>query len=151
MASWKNIPVLAAGLLAFCQCLPVQRLPRAQNRPGSSAHSLTTGDPEVAAILARSCGDCHSSHAALPWYGHVAPASWLVASHVDRGIRKWDLAVWDTRKPLRGEMEDICDSVSDRSMPLRSYTWMHPKARLNDREIDKLCAWADSLSSSTAR
>ena len=53
------------------------------------------------------------------------------------------MAAWEEHKPLRGEKEDMCDSVTDRSMPLPSYTWVHPKAKLTTRDIDTLCSWAD--------
>jgi len=32
-------------------------------------------NPEVAAILKRACGDCHSNGTEWPWYSHVAPTS----------------------------------------------------------------------------
>jgi hypothetical protein len=41
--------------------------------------------PEVAAILKRSCADCHSNQTIWPWYSYVAPVSWLVERDVRRG------------------------------------------------------------------
>jgi hypothetical protein len=150
MARLKLFAILLIIAFAVCQCLPMRHMPIAQKAPGDAVSLKNLDNPEVERILSRSCADCHSSHAALPWYGRVAPVSWLVAYHVDRGIQKWDIAAWDTRKPLRGEMEDICDAVSDGGMPLRTYTWIHPRAKLTDREINALCSWADSLSARAA-
>jgi hypothetical protein len=150
MARLKRFALLLIIAFALCQCLPMRHMPVAQKTPGNAVSLNKLDDPEVETILSRSCTDCHSSHAGVPWYGRVAPASWLVAYHVNRGIRKWDIAAWDTRKPLHGEMEDICDAVSDGGMPLRTYTWIHPRAKLSDREITALCSWADSPPSTAA-
>jgi mono/diheme cytochrome c family protein len=146
MSFLKYIAPVALMAIAACQFLPWGRVPALQTADGSAIHSSKLDNPAVEAILNRSCVECHSSKASLPWYGHVAPVSWLVASHVNRGIGKWDLAVWDTRRPQHGEMEDICDAVTDGSMPLRSYTWVHPRARLTQRDRETLCNWADASS-----
>jgi hypothetical protein len=74
-----------------CQFI-VTRSSQTGPEPGVAILVNHIGDPQVAAILRRSCEDCHSSRVALPWYGHVPPASWLVKSHVERAIKKWDLA-----------------------------------------------------------
>jgi len=34
---------------------------------------------EAGKKLTRACGNCHSNHTNLPWYGHVVPISWLSA------------------------------------------------------------------------
>jgi hypothetical protein len=150
MVRLKQVSLLFLLAFAICQCVPVQHPPLQQLADGGATRRLNLNNPNIEAILNRSCGDCHSSHASLPWYGRIAPASWLIKRHIDQGIKKLDLAVWDTRKPLHGELEDICDAVTDRSMPLRSYTWIHPKAKLADRDIATLCGLAES-SSSTAK
>jgi len=53
--------------------------------PAREIDSNLTLDPPVAAVLSRSCNDCHSNRTVWPWYSHVAPASWLVVSDVNRG------------------------------------------------------------------
>jgi hypothetical protein len=144
MARLKYAALVVVITLAACQFLPWRHVPVAPTTTRDATPINKVGNTEVQAILDRSCKDCHSSLTSLPWYGHVAPISWLVVSHVDHGIKKWDLAVWNTRRPLHGEMEDMCDAVTDRSMPLPSYTWIHPRAKLTDHDIDTLCRWADS-------
>jgi len=147
MVRLKQVSLLFLLAFAICQCVPVRHPPLQQSADGGATRRLNLNNPNIEAVLNRSCGDCHSSHASLPWYGRIAPVSWLVASHIEKGIHKWDLSVWESRKPLRGELEDICDAVTDRSMPLRSYTWIHPKAKLADRDIATLCGLAESSSS----
>ena len=147
-----RIAILAGLILGVVQFIPIGQPTTGR---GSSFDGATRPvklkNSEVAQILNRSCLDCHTSHASLPWYGHIAPASWLIKRHMDQGIKKLDLAVWDTRKPLHGEMEDICDAISRRDMPLHSYTWLHPGTRLSDREIDDVCNWANAPAQETAR
>ena len=33
----------------------------------------------LAAVLDRSCRDCHSNNTVWPWYTQIAPVSWLMA------------------------------------------------------------------------
>jgi hypothetical protein len=34
--------------------------------------------PDIAAILERSCGDCHTGATRWPWYSQISPVSWYV-------------------------------------------------------------------------
>ncbi len=146
-----RIAICVGFMIGSCQLVPLRQSLVAHGSRDNAPHPVKLKNPEVEKILTRSCGDCHSSHASLPWYGHIAPASWLIVRHMDRGIKKLDLAAWDTRKPLHGEMEDICDAVSGREMPLLSYTWIHRDAKLSDREIDVVCNWANPPAQQSAR
>jgi hypothetical protein len=146
---WLSTFLVLSGLVFACQFLPVGSSVRTIHRAFPPRRNYI-GNPQVDAILHRSCEACHSSEATLPWYGHVAPVSWLVLSHVNRGIEKWDLALWEERAPLHGEKEDMCDSITDHSMPLRSYTWVHPKAKLSKHDIEVLCIWADTSAPATS-
>ena len=47
-------------------------------------------NPQVGAILDRSCQDCHSSRTTWPWYSRVAPVSWIVSKHVSEGREMLD-------------------------------------------------------------
>src|SRR5467141_3929811 len=74
----------------------------------------------VAAILDRSCRDCHSNKTVWPWYSNVAPVSWFVIGHVDDGRRMMNLSEWgryDQRKQEK-KLLQICDEVTDGAMPL---------------------------------
>ncbi len=138
---------LALGLaFVLLQFVQVRRLSMARTAPKQPVPVQSAGDPEVSAILGRSCIDCHSSHTVVPWYGRVAPISWILSSHVNRGRQKLDFSAWDSRRPLRGEKQDICDAVSDGSMPLRSYILIHRYAKLTNHDTDAICNWANAQS-----
>jgi hypothetical protein len=99
------------------------------------------GSP-VGAILDRSCQDCHSSRTNWPWYGRIAPVSWVVSRDVSRGLGKLDLSAWARGTHSVNERMEICDAVSDGSMPLHAYTFIHRDAKLSKRDIELICDWA---------
>lgn len=139
---------LMAVIMAFAalQFVPVRPLPVGGTGKPEAVSVNNAGDQDVTAILTRSCSDCHSSHAVLPWYGHIAPASWLLASHIQRGTQKLDFSQWDLFGPSHGQKEDICDAVSNGRMPLRSYTWVHRGAALSTQDVATVCNWAETRS-----
>jgi hypothetical protein len=100
--------------------------------------------PEVAAILKRSCIDCHSNQTVWPWYSYVAPVSWLVERDVRRGRDHMNLSTWDEysfnqRQKL---LADIASAVKNREMPLPQYTLVHRNAELSEADADTVYNWA---------
>src|SRR6185369_2288181 len=81
----------------------------------------------VQAILSRACSDCHSSKTTYPWYSNVAPVSWFLASHIEDGRREMNMSEWATysAKKKRRKLQEICEQVNKKEMPLPSYLWMH--------------------------
>ena len=100
--------------------------------------------PQVGAILDRSCQDCHSDNTRWPWYSRVAPVSWLVTRDVRRGRTKLDFSDWAGRFHSSNQRMEICDAVSNGSMPMRAYTFIHRDARLTPQDVDRVCDWASS-------
>jgi hypothetical protein len=99
---------------------------------------------EVANTLARACGDCHSNQTSLPWYGHVAPISWWIKSHVREGREELNFSEWTKYSALEryNELELICGVVSNGRMPPASYRVLHPESRLEAEDKKLICAWA---------
>lgn len=79
-----RIALFAGLILGVLQFIPVGQ-PTAASGSSSEggSHLIKIRNPEVVQILNRSCADCHSSYASLPWYGHVAPVSWLIKRPMD--------------------------------------------------------------------
>jgi len=100
--------------------------------------------PEAAAILERSCNDCHSSETRWPWYSNVSPVSWFLKNHVDDGRRELNLSEWGTYAPRKRErkLHEICEQVEAGEMPIKSYLPLHPSAKLSDEDRRVLCEWA---------
>jgi hypothetical protein len=104
--------------------------------------------PQVAAILDRSCNDCHSNLTRWPWYSNVAPVSWFLVNHVNTGRREMNLSDWAQYSQSEQEslMRRICREVKDGSMPLNSYLLMHGNAKLSSEDVKTLCDWANAES-----
>lgn len=103
--------------------------------------------PRVVEILERSCGDCHSHRTRWPWYAYVAPMSWLVAHHVEEGRQHLNLSRWGELADYRRfkTLEEICDEVESKDMPLPIYTPLHPETKLTDADVRALCDWTQEL------
>ena len=102
--------------------------------------------PQVAAILDRSCRDCHSNNTVCPWYTQIAPVSWWLSNHVNDGRRNLNLSEWGKLASDRQDrkLRQMCDEVQDGAMPLSSYLPMHPTAKLSDQDKKVLCDWTDA-------
>jgi Haem-binding domain len=100
--------------------------------------------PEVAALLRRSCTDCHSNQTVWPWYSYVAPVSWLVEKDVHAGRERLNLSEWRqyTFKQREKLLADVATVVKNREMPLPQYLAVHRHAGLSDAETDILYGWA---------
>lgn len=100
---------------------------------------------DIAAIITRSCLDCHSHKTTWPWYSQIAPASWLVADDVKQGRRHLNFSLWGKYAPSRQliALTDIADEVSGGDMPLPQYLLLHPGAALDSAARKKLAAWAE--------
>jgi hypothetical protein len=103
-------------------------------------------DVPVAATLARSCNDCHSNRTVWPWYSHVAPASWLVVSDVNRGRKALNFSEWSTygAEERRKQLAEICKEVTEGEMPGFSYTLIHREAKLSAAEVRAVCRWTQN-------
>lgn len=97
---------------------------------------------EVMKIFKRSCYDCHSNKVVVPWYASIAPLSFSISSHIDLG-RKWlNFSTWEnyTQDQKDKKLEEIFRTVYA-AMPLSSYLWLHPKAKLTKDEIKLIRDW----------
>ena len=123
---------------------PAKTNPPIEQSQTIEAHTQMT--PPVAAILDRSCNDCHSNKTRWPWYSNVAPASWLVIGHVNDARKELNFSEWSRRDRDRQskKLQQICEEVKDGAMPLGSYTPLHPGSKLSADDVKTLCDWVGS-------
>ena len=130
-------------------CAGAQLVRPARTNPPSApgATLLAKAPKEVAAILDRSCRDCHSNDTRWPWYSNVAPMSWLLIDHVNHGREHFNYSEWtsyndDDQDKLLGS---ICSLTRKGRMPMSSYLFIHRDAGLSAPEIAALCTWSDKM------
>jgi len=111
---------LAVALVVFIVLAQVVR-PARINPPIDPARGISAAfsvTPTVAAILERSCNDCHSNRTVWPWYTGLAPISWLVAYDVREGRRELNFSEWDRHSSVEHQklLEKVCSEVSERKI-----------------------------------
>ena len=137
--------VLVFGIVILLVAVGVVIVSR-RPEPATPLAAGVTEDPAVAAILARSCQDCHSDRTRRPWYGHIPPASWLLESDIREArshmnFSRWNQYAPDDKKEILGS---IAANVRNHKMPPGRYLFMHPDARLSDSEAAEIYAWTRS-------
>jgi len=136
----KLTSILFSFVFLGMQFVPIATKPKPSATTG--VHMAEVINPQVGAILDRSCQDCHSSRTAWPWYSRVAPVSWIVSKHVSEGREMLDFSQWANQPHSADERMLICDAVSDGRMPLPEYTMMHRNAKLSTHDVELICGWA---------
>ena len=123
---------------------PAKTNPAVDDSQSIESHLQVT--PQVAAILDRSCNDCHSNKTRWPWYSHVAPVSWFVITHVDEGRQNMNFSEWGkySQRDADALLKQSCREVRAEVMPLSSYTPLHPGSKLSAEDIKALCDWTES-------
>ena len=103
--------------------------------------------PEVKQLLETACYDCHSNRTRYPWYAHVQPVGWWLASHINDAKDQLNFSEFASYTEHRRakKLQSVSDEVTDHSMPLPSYTWIHRDAKLTDAQIKTLADWAEAL------
>jgi hypothetical protein len=107
---------------------------------------LDTNTPkEVQILLKEACFDCHSDQTDYPWYNSITPINYWLNSHIKGGKKHFDVSKWfsysDNRKVHK--LEELVEEVKERKMPLKSYTWTHKSAVLDQNQINSLVDWAN--------
>lgn len=141
----KSLKILVVGLFAFFIVLQFFR-PAQNNPPVIETETLEFGSgvsEDVAALLTRSCSDCHTNKTVYPWYSKISPANRFLATHIEEGRAELNFSVWNTYDARRKsrKLKQICEQITDGEMPLPSYTWIHGDARLSEGDIKTLCDW----------
>jgi len=130
--------LLAVALaLLLAQVVPVDR-----SNPAVAAE--VAAPPQVRAILRRACYDCHSNETVWPWYGRVAPVSWLLARDVREGRKEVNFSVFGQYADKRRQRKwiEIPEQVEKGEMPPWFYAAMHREARLSEADRAVLVRWA---------
>ncbi len=108
-----------------------------------TAGDMPEGLPEV---FKTSCYDCHSDNTIYPWYAYFAPFSWIINQHIQNGKAEMNFAHYDTlgKRQKIAFLNDLCEVVSDSSMPPQNYLILHRDAILTEDHVIAICDFADT-------
>lgn len=132
-AIFSSVAITIVGL-ALAQLVPV-------NRSNPPAQAAIRWDSQGTQQLARrACMDCHSNESVWPWYGYIAPGSWLLSNHISEGRSHLNLSELNRLQGFRATRmaEEIGQQIRNGAMPPSDYLIMHPDARLSDQEKAQL-------------
>ncbi len=135
----KVLVSAAAALVVLFLALQLVPLGRVDHPPVVREPAWV--DARTEQLARRACYDCHSNETRVPWYGRIAPVSWLVAHHVDEARATLNFSEmhrsWE-------EAHEAGEVVREGEMPPRYYTLLHPSARLTAEERDALARGLDA-------
>lgn len=140
----KRVLYGIAGFLVLAQFIRPGK-----NQSNDDTQHLRTMMPvpaDVEDILKTACNDCHSNYTVYPWYADIQPIGWWLAHHVDEGKQHLNFSVFATYQPKRQahKLEEIAEVIQKDEMPMTSYTWMHPTAKLSEAQKQTLINWANA-------
>jgi hypothetical protein len=131
-----------AGLIVAQFMGPVQSNPRFN--PAQAINAQMQVPTDVMSVFQRACRDCHSDTTDWPWYGAIAPGSWLMTADVFAGRSHMNLSEWGKYPPAKQYelLGHICKRVSNGTMPLWYYRYLHwPSAYLSKDDVNRICSW----------
>jgi cytochrome c len=144
----------AGGALALIASLVLARVHSfgdAGLYQASSGGPQVVGDQqmpfEVRAILVEKCADCHSNQTHAPFYGHFAPASWLMERDIVEARKAMNLSLWgsysaDQQQTYAAKM---AQEIKSHDMPPIQYRVIHWDATTTDVDQAAVAAWAHAL------
>ena len=141
----REILLAAAIFVAFAIASVATWPPESGGSHGKLLEGASIPD-HVRSSFERACSDCHSQGTKYPWYSFVAPASWLIRRDVVHGREHLNFSSWHQYSINRRErlLSEIANQVRDGDMPLSSYKWLHPTARLSESEINAIFNWTQN-------
>jgi hypothetical protein len=104
----------------------------------------------VKCILQRSCYNCHSNNTVYPWYAEIEPIGWLINFHIVRGKSQLNFSEFYALPKRRqfSKLASIANQLKSDNMPLSSYVFGHPCAKLSEIQKSQILNWISQLSES---
>ena len=136
------------GLLVVLVLIQFIRIDKTNPESVAAKDFIAVENPpaNIAAIMKNACYDCHSHQTTYPWYTNVAPISLMIRSHIRGGRQQVNFSTWadyDTKKKNH-KIQEMIESIETKYMPMKSYTWLHPEAKLSAKDRKVLVDWLGS-------
>jgi cytochrome c len=98
----------------------------------------------VRSILLAKCADCHSNQTRAPFYGHFAPASWLMERDIVQARKAMNLSQWDGYSADQQQTlaAKIAQEIKSHDMPPIQYRVIHWDAKTTNADLAAVANWA---------
>lgn len=145
MKSKRILLVTAIALLAIQLIRPSQVAPT--TAPENDLFAAESATPDVQELVKNACYDCHSNETTWPWYAQIAPASWIIANHVNEGREHLNFSDWATYSDKKRDhkLEEIAEEMAEGEMPMEGYVAFHSEAKLTDDQKMAVIGWFKSI------
>ena len=96
-------------------------------------------------IFSTSCYNCHSNETRLSWFDKIVPAYWLVVKDVRNARRHLNFSEMQrVQGPAQQDLLfEIANYMQWGAMPPRSYSLLHPEAKVTAEKLQILKAYLD--------
>lgn len=142
----KKLPIALLCLLLILQFFQIDK-----SNPAVDANAdffSTSNAPEsVMLSLKHACNDCHSNLTVYPWYSKIQPIGFWLKGHIKNGRRQVNFSEWNSYSMEDKEhaIHECIEVLEEERMPLKSYTWLHPNAKLSDDQVRELIEYFKGL------
>lgn len=141
---YKKIVIVSIVLLVLIQFIRIDRTTPSIDS-SNDYMNLSNAPTEIRNIIKNSCYDCHSYETNYPWYSNVAPISWMLKSHINEGRKHLNFSDWgnySSEIKIALQKEGVHE-LEENKMPLKSYTLIHTKTKISDKQKEDLIKWFD--------
>ena len=137
-----NLLIAFLAVFALIQFKVINKSPIEIN-PESDFLMIEQAPKEVVELIQTSCYDCHSNLTTYPWYSNIAPVSWWLKGHIDKGRGKLNFSEWDSYSIEESDTLKVksADMIEKKWMPILTYKIIHKESRLSDEQRALLIGW----------
>lgn len=101
-------------------------------------------------IFTNKCMNCHDSNFKLPLYGRVFEKINPVHKHQVDGLKSFNFAEGfpfqaQGNPPQVAILKSIRSSIIERTMPIKSFTMVYPKKKIDEEDEKRILAWIDPI------
>lgn len=139
MSTPKRLVIFFVTLIGLMQLVRFE-----QTNPVSHSDLEIKAEPNIKAILKKSCYDCHSNETTWPWYSKIAPVSWMISDHVEKGRMWLNFSEWEKYDQNKTEkLKKLIYREVGGGMPIPAYTLIHSDAKLSNGDRKALREWTN--------
>lgn len=143
----KNIFKSLVAILVIMQFFQIDKSLPPIN-PNDILETVANPPENVLAQIKISCYDCHSHETKYPWYTYVAPISYWIKGHINKGREALNFSTWGelNAEDQKHLLHECAEKVEEGHMPPNGYVRMHGEAGLTNEQKKMLVGWFEQNS-----